>query len=452
MHADPNATAGTSVREKRSIPRRRAFHRYTVATAVRPMPLTLPVPLLRLRTDEQLLALFRSGREEAFRAIHDRYHDRLLAYVRHMLRGHSEAEDVVQDVFLRAYGSLRSGEREIAVRPWLYRVAHNRCIDYVRRAPAAPLQPDELLPGGIDPVAAAEQREDLRRLVSDLHALPEQQRSALIIRELEGLSYDDLATTLGVTVPAVKSLLVRARTGLAEASEARDTDCAVIREQLALAVDRPGRPPRLLRDHLRECSPCRAHRQALRHGHAQLASLLPGPSTLLLGGWLASLLGSGGASGAAVGSSIAAGAGKALAVASASVAVAGGAAEVADHAHPPARRHHAPAVTATPAPRVPSIRIATNAARPPVTPPAPAPAPRAEQLIDATPSPGPVAAGPAIDKDDEPAATPEPTATPTHTPTPTPTHTPTPEPTTTPEPVPTAETAAEPTATPPPAP
>ena len=48
------------------------------------------------------------------------------------------------------------------MRPWLYRVAHNRCIDYVRRAPATPLQPDELLPGGIDPVAAAEQREDLR--------------------------------------------------------------------------------------------------------------------------------------------------------------------------------------------------------------------------------------------------------------------------------------------------
>ena len=107
-----------------------------MATAVRPMPLTLPVPLLRLRSDEQLLALFRSGREDAFRAIHDRYHDRLLAYVRHMLRGNSEAEDIVQDVFLRAYGALRTGEREIAVRPWLYRVAHNRCIDYVRRAPA----------------------------------------------------------------------------------------------------------------------------------------------------------------------------------------------------------------------------------------------------------------------------------------------------------------------------
>jgi RNA polymerase sigma factor (sigma-70 family) len=416
-----------------------------VATAVRPLPLTLPAPLLRLRTDEQLLALFRGGREDAFRALHDRYHDRLLAYVRHMLRGHSEAEDVVQDVFMRAYSALRTGDREIAVRPWMYRVAHNRCIDYVRRAPAATLEPDERRPGGIDPVAAAEQHEDLRRLVADLHALPEQQRSALIIRELEGLSYDDLATTLGVTVPAVKSLLVRARTGLAEAGEARATDCTVIREQLALAVDRPGRPPRLLRDHLRECSPCRAHRQALRHGHAQLAGLLPGPSTLLLGGWLASLLGSGGATGAAAGSSVAAGATKALALASASVAVAGGAVEVADRAHVPARPAGA-AVTATATPRAPAIRVAAGAARAPVTPPVTAPAPRAEPVIDAAPSPGaaPVAIGHAIDEDD--ASMPTPTATPT--PTPSPEATPTAEPTATPEPSPTAEAATD-VATPP---
>ena len=275
-------------------PRTRSFQRYTVATAVRPLPLALPTPLLRLRSDEQLLGLFRAGREDAFRVLHDRYHERLLAYVRHMLRGHADAEDVVQDVFERAYGALRPGDRDIAVRPWLYRVAHNRCIDYVRRAPATPLQPDELLPGGIDPVVVAERREDLRRLVADLHALPAPQRSALIIRELEGLSYADLATALGVTVPAVKSLLVRARSGLAEAAEARDTDCAAIRGELALAVDRPGRPPRLLRDHLRQCGSCRAHRQALRHGHVQLASVLPGPSSLLLGGWLATLLGSGG--------------------------------------------------------------------------------------------------------------------------------------------------------------
>jgi RNA polymerase sigma factor (sigma-70 family) len=417
-----------------------------MATAV-PLPARpLPTPLLRLRSDEQLLALFRAGREDAFRAIHDRYHERLLAYVRHMLRGSSEAEDVVQDVFMSAYGALRSGEREIAVRPWLYRVAHNRCIDYVRRAPAPPLQPDELIPGGTDPVVVAERREDLRRLVADLHALPEAQRSALIIRELEGLSYEELGTALGVTVPAVKSLLVRARSGLAEAAEARDTDCAHIREELALAVDRPGRPPRLLRDHLRVCESCRAHRQALRHGHVQLAGLLPGPSSLLFGGWLAGLLGTGGggASSAATSSALVAGATKTLAVASASVAVAGGAVAVEKH-----HAHHAPA------PKVAHHATPTLAAGPTIhaahhiAPPAPPPAVKPPvKLVDATPAPAvpvpfAVSETDAKDKDkakdkDEPAPTPTPTATeePTATPTPSASS------------EPTATTTAEPTATP----
>ena len=417
-----------------------------MATAVRPMPLTLPSPLLRLRSDEQLLALFRSGREDAFRALHDRYHDRLLAYVRHMLRGNSEAEDIVQDVFLRAYGALRTGEREITVRPWLYRVAHNRCIDYVRRAPATPLQPDELLPGGIDPVAAAEQREDLRRLVADLHALPDAQRSALIIRELEGLSYDDLATTLGVTVPAVKSLLVRARSGLAEAAEARDTDCATIREQLALAVDRPGRPPRMLRDHLRGCSGVPRAPPGARHGHAQLASLLPGPSSLLLGGGLVTLLGSsGGAGGAAVSSELDRrrdeGDRRRVCVARRRGRRGRGIPpDPPAEARTTARGHGAPprrASTPSPSPQ---------GAAPPAAPvhAAPAIAARPDDRHGALPRAG--GRVPAIDEEPEPTPTPTPTATP-H-PTPTPTETPTPEATTTatPEAEPAAEAAA--TATP----
>ena len=407
-----------------------------MATAV-PLPARpLPTPLLRLRSDEQLLALFRSGREDAFRAIHDRYHERLLAYVRHMLRGTSEAEDVVQDVFMRAYGALRSGEREIAVRPWLYRVAHNRCIDYVRRAPAPPLQPDELIPGGTDPVVVAERREDLRRLVADLHNLPEQQRSALIIRELEGLSYEELGTALGVTVPAVKSLLVRARSGLAEAAEARDTDCAHIREELALAVDRPGRPPRLLRDHLRVCESCRAHRQALRHGHVQLASVLPGPSSLLFGGWLATLLGTGGggASSAATTSALVAGATKTLVVASAASMAVGGAVVVEEHhrAQPPAPKvaHHTPPTPIAPPARIQNAHSVPARYRPPATP-----------QPTAVPTPVPAASAPVAETEDtakdKPAPTPTPTATeePTATPTPTPSA------------EPTATTTAEPTAT-----
>jgi hypothetical protein len=233
----------------------------------------------------------------------------------------------------------------------------------------------------------------------------------------------------------VKSLLVRARSGLAEAAEARDTDCSRIRAELALAVDRPGRPPRLLRDHLRVCESCRAHRQALRHRHAQLASLLPGPSGLLVGGWLAGVLGTagGGASSAVTGSALVAGATKTLAVASASVAVAGGAVEVADHRPQPHSRAQPTTALILPAP---------TAARP-VTHRTVRPTPTV------APSPEPAAIVPPEETAVPPTATPTPTEEPTTTPTPTPTTTP--EATVTPtEPTatPTAEVAVTPTTTP----
>ena len=80
-------------------------------------------PLMRLRSDDQLLALFRAGHDEAFDVIHDRYRQRLFAYTRQMLPGsRQDAEDALQDVFVRAYGGLRANDRELALRAWLYRV------------------------------------------------------------------------------------------------------------------------------------------------------------------------------------------------------------------------------------------------------------------------------------------------------------------------------------------
>src|SRR5918997_339209 len=204
----------------------------------------LGAPLLRLRSDEQLLALFRAGNEDAFGAIHDRYRQRLFAYVRQMLSPGSrqDAEDVMQDVFVRAYGALRADEREVNLRAWLYRVAHNRCIDHLRRPtpPAAEIFEMSRKPLH-DPFEEAQRREDLTRLVEDVGRLPEQQRSALLMREIDGMSYADLAAALDVTVPAVKSLLVRARVGLVEAAVARDTDCAEIRDDRLGGGRRRGR-------------------------------------------------------------------------------------------------------------------------------------------------------------------------------------------------------------------
>ena len=295
--------------------------------------------LLRLRSDDQLLALFRAGNDEAYRVIHDRYRQRLFSYMRQMLAGsRPDAEDALQDVFLRAYGALRADDRPIAVRAWLYRVAHNRCIDQLRRpAPASADVYDVTRSPLPDPLEEAERREDLRRLVADVRRLPEQQRSALLMRELEGLSYAELAEAHDVSVPAVKSLLVRARLGLVQAAEARDTTCNEIRADLALAHGRGVRANGRSRRHLRDCDGCREYRQGLRQVQRSFGALAPagGASTGLL-----AKLGLGGSGSAAAGGGAASGtgligggaatvtAGKVCAVVCSVALTAGGAVEV----------------------------------------------------------------------------------------------------------------------------
>ena len=309
-------------------------------------------PLLRLRSDEQLLAQFRSGNDEAFRVLHDRYRQRLFAYVRQMLSAGSrqDAEDVLQDVFVRAYGSLRNDSRDMNVRAWLYRVAHNRCIDHLRRPVPPPAEIFEVSRKPLhDPVEEAQRRDDLRRLVLDVSNLPEQQRSALLMREIDGMTYADLAVALDVTVPAVKSLLVRARIGLVEAAEARDADCGEIRADLMRSYDKGVKASGRARKHMRSCDGCREYRVALRGVRRSFAALAPvglGPIALV-----AKLVGFGSSAGGAAaggasvggGSAAVAGAGAATAckvaavVCTAAIAT-GGAVEVnhqiRDHAPP----------------------------------------------------------------------------------------------------------------------
>ena len=271
--------------------------------------LGLGAPLLRLRSDEQLVSLFRAGNEDAFRVIHDRYRSRMLAYARQMLSASpADAEDAVQEVFVRAYAGLRANRRDLALRAWLYRIAHNRCIDDLRRPHPIAVEEVESLgeaAAGPDPHARVEQREALRRLIADVQRLPEQQRSALLMRELAGMPYADLAGALGVSVPAVKSLLVRARVGLVAASEARDTACATIREDMIVAHDRGVRASGRARRHLRDCAECRGFRTEVQGVSRNLGLLLPvlGPLGVLakLAG-LCGLGGLGGGSGAAAGS------------------------------------------------------------------------------------------------------------------------------------------------------
>ena len=179
---------------------------------------------LRPPSDEDLVAALRAGDDDAMTEIDRRYRDRLLAYVRRMSAG-ADAEDIVQDVLARAYTALRADDRPMALRAWLYRVAHNRCLDVLRGGSARVVLSEDIDLGAaaktLPEVVAG--RERLRQVVADIQDLPDQQRSALIIRELEGLSYEELAAALDTTVPAIKSLLVRARMNLARAAEERAT-------------------------------------------------------------------------------------------------------------------------------------------------------------------------------------------------------------------------------------
>jgi RNA polymerase sigma factor (sigma-70 family) len=356
--------------------------------------LSLGLPLLRMRSDEQLLALFRAGSEDAFGAIHDRYRQRLFAYVRQMLSSCSrqDAEDVMQDVFVRAYGALRADRRQVNVRAWLYRVAHNRCIDHLRRPVPPAAEVFELSRKPLhDPIEEAQRREELARLVEDVGRLPDQQRSALLMREIDGMSYADLAGALDVSVPAVKSLLVRARIGLVEAAEARDADCDEIRQDLMAAYDRGVKASGRARRHMRSCESCTEFRGALRGMRRSFAALSPvaagGPLALV-----AKLLGIGGAGGgAAAGGSAAAGGGVAaggIATASAckvaavvcTAAIGAGAVEVQRLTHDravPARE----APKAAPAKAAPAVEPQQPAAAASARPVHAAPQPMPERVV-----------------------------------------------------------------------
>jgi RNA polymerase sigma factor (sigma-70 family) len=303
------------------------------------------------------VALFRMGYDDAFGTIHDRYRQRLLAYTRQMLGpSRSDAEDVLQDVFLRAYGALRNDDRPVTLRAWLYRVAHNRCIDHLRRPVPPPAEIYELSrPPTHDPQAETVRREDLRRLVQDVQRLPEQQRSALLMRELDGLTYAELADALDTSVPAIKSLLVRARVVLVEAEEARDAACVDIRADLFRSHGRGVRTSGRSRRHLRDCDGCREYRHALRGLDEGLAALVPGGAGPLA--TVAKLLGIGGASsGAAAGAGAGAGgtaavaggataatatATKVVAIVCCAAVVGGGAAEVRQQVNTVAPSGHA---------------------------------------------------------------------------------------------------------------
>ena len=290
-------------------------------------------PLLKFQSDENLVALTRRGHQHAFEALVERYQARLLGFCRQMLRSTEDAEDVLQEVFVASYNAMIADEREIAVRPWLYRIARNRCLNHLRKPKAEGQDTMDTMPhmNGVTTLERVQTREDFRDLLEDVSHLPETQRSALLLREIDAMSYEEIAHAMDTTVPGVKSLLVRARIALAESSQARQLTCGEVRVELAEAAEGLAKVSGPVRRHIKACEACTDFRKQLRKDSKVLAALFPaGPLLALKGAVLAKVSGLfGGASGGAAGGGGAAGAGAAAAGAGgAGATAAGGAAAV----------------------------------------------------------------------------------------------------------------------------
>src|SRR4051794_39692026 len=232
------------------------------------------------RTDHQLVAAVRRGDERAFEALYARYHRRIHAYVVGMVKDHGRAEDVTQEVFVSALRRMRATERPIAFKPWIYEIAKNACIDAFRRSKRAeedsydsdegfsPSDHSRLVGSGPAPDAAFDAKHDLESLCGAFGGLSETHHEILVLRELEGLSYQEIGRRMGMSRPAVESTLFRARRRLTEEYDDIVSGARCLRIQgiiVAAAQSRLGaRDTRRLARHLAHCQPCR--REALAAG------------------------------------------------------------------------------------------------------------------------------------------------------------------------------------------
>src|SRR5215208_2311272 len=208
----------------REIARVRVFHVQADTCTMTPRALFHPArlarrPVLSTQSDERLVDLVRAGSDPAFEAIVERYRRALMRYVSRLLPP-ERAEDVVQQAFVKAYEAMRRDAAELNLKPWLYRIAHNGALNALRDRALGHAELHERIDGVERPDQALERTTGLRNLVVAVQALPERQRSAILLRELEGRSYEEIAIALGVSDGAVRQLLNRARDTLRAAAAA----------------------------------------------------------------------------------------------------------------------------------------------------------------------------------------------------------------------------------------
>jgi RNA polymerase sigma factor (sigma-70 family) len=235
-------------------------------------PLAVPRRLLRMRSDAALAERFALGDEAAFDVIYERHRPVVLAVCMGVLGTPPDAEDATQETFSALAVALRS-RPPAELRPWLIRVARNASIDTTRRRRHRLLTLDGEIPEIAARPAGGGQAE-LAVVLDGIRELPEGQRMALLMRELGGHSYAEIAEFLATDEEAVKGLIARARVGLRTYREATELSCATARDTISAEPD-GRRYDKTIRRHLRGCASCRGYRDALRDDAKALRAALP---------------------------------------------------------------------------------------------------------------------------------------------------------------------------------
>jgi RNA polymerase sigma factor (sigma-70 family) len=247
-----------------------------------------------LFSDERLTRRAMDGDERAFTAIFRRYHQALYRFCLAIVGEPQDAQDALQNTMVKVLKALPGETRQIKLKPWLYRIAHNESIEVLRRRRGTVELDAELAAQGTGLAEEAGARERLRRLIADLDELPDRQRGALVMRELGGLDFADIGVALGTSSAVARQTVYEARLSLGQMEAGREMSCTMVTKALSDADGRVTRR-RDIRAHLRGCSSCRRFSEELDSRHRDLAALAPLPA-VAVSGLLSGILGAHGGS------------------------------------------------------------------------------------------------------------------------------------------------------------
>lgn len=228
----------------------------------------------RLASEQALLRHAVAGDERAFDEVFRRHHQEIFRYCRSILGNEQDAMDALQNTMTKALKRLPGETRKIRLKPWLFRVAHNESIDVIRsrRTVAGMSEIEAEESRGVE--SEVTDRERLRQLLADIAHLPDAQRSALVMRELNGLEFEEVGLALGSSAAAARQQVYEARLALQEQQLGRDMRCEDARQTISANDGRVLRA-RKLRAHLRSCDDCEAFRTALTTRQQDLRCLVP---------------------------------------------------------------------------------------------------------------------------------------------------------------------------------